>query len=62
MKWLLFTAICFVITPYAFYWADLQRGYDATGSEIFIPLIPFLMYGIVKHIKEMNKRDYQMSK
>jgi hypothetical protein len=34
--------------------ADTQRGYDATGGEIFVPFIPFLVWAIKDSIKEMK--------
>lgn len=49
ISWL-FYGLCFGITPYMFHFADLERGYDATGGEIFIPLLPF----VVQLIKKVN--------
>jgi hypothetical protein len=51
--WCAFTAFCWGITPYAFICADQERGYDATGGEIFIPLIPFILFALVKAFKEI---------
>lgn len=52
--WWIFIGFCLGITPYMFYIADLERGYNATGGEIFIPLIPFLVWAIKDSIKEMK--------
>ena len=41
-KWVGFTAICWALTPLAFRLADLERGYDATGGEALIPLLPII--------------------
>jgi len=55
-----FADSAFGITPYVFELADLERGYNGTGGEIFIPLIPFLVYAIKDSVKEM-KGEYQMT-
>lgn len=52
--WLMFCGFCFGITPYIFQLADLERGYNATGGEIFVPLIPFLVYALKDTIKEFK--------
>jgi hypothetical protein len=44
--WWLFVGFCIGFTPYAFHLAELERGYKAVGGEIFIPLIPLLVWGI----------------
>lgn len=51
--WCAFTAFCWGITPYAYVYADQERGYDATGGEIFVPLIPFIVFVLVKAFKEI---------
>jgi hypothetical protein len=51
----MFCGFCFGITPFIFQIADLERGFNATGGEIFIPLIPFLLYSICKSTKEILK-------
>jgi hypothetical protein len=53
-RWWLFIGLCLGITPYMFRIADTQRGYDATGGEIFVPFIPFLVWAIKDSIKEMK--------
>lgn len=50
--WLIFIGLCIGITPYMFYLADLERGYNATGGEIFIPLLPLLVWAIKDSIKK----------
>jgi hypothetical protein len=40
------------LTPLFFYLADMQRGFDATGGEAFIPLIPFIVWTVIKTLKE----------
>ena len=52
--WWIFIGFCLGITPYIFAIADLERGYNATGGEIFVPLIPFLVWAIKDSIKEMK--------
>lgn len=52
--WWIFIGLCFGITPYIFTIADLERGYNGTGGEIFVPLIPFLVLAIKDSIKEMK--------
>ena len=52
--WWVFVGFCFGITPYMFYIADLKRGYNATGGEIFIPLIPLVLWAMKDSIKEMK--------
>lgn len=49
---LLFTVICWGLTPYIFCLADLERGYDATGGEIFIPLLPVIVWAFIKTMKD----------
>ena len=55
--WSLFTGFCIGITPYCFYYAELQRGYaGAIGGEYFVPLLPIVLYplfnGVMNFIKE----------
>jgi hypothetical protein len=52
--WWIFCGFCFGITPYIFTIADMERGYNATGGEIFIPLIPLLAWAMKDSIKEMK--------
>ena len=52
--WWLFVGFCLGITPYMFYSADLERGYNATGGEVFVPLIPLLVWTMKDSIKEMK--------
>jgi len=51
----MFCGFCFGITPYIFHIADLERGYNATGGEIFIPLIPVLI--ILLSYSNKNQRE-----
>ena len=59
--WWMFCGFCFGITPHIFYLADLERGYNSTGGEIFFPLIPFITLIFLKFIKELLSYD-QMQK
>jgi len=52
--WWVFVGLCIGITPYMFYLADLERGYNATGGEIFIPFIPVMAWMMKNSIKEMK--------
>lgn len=42
--WMLVIGFCIGITPSVFRYADAVRGYDATGGEMFIPVIPIMIY------------------
>ena len=53
--WLLLTTLCIIVSPYIFYLADLERGYDATGGEVSIFLIPFLVWCIDETWSESKK-------
>ena len=53
-KWILLTVIFLLLTPFVFRLADMERGFDATGGEIFFPLIPFLIYAISKTVKDIK--------
>lgn len=52
--WWLFVGFCLGITPYMFRLADVQRGYDATGGEIFIPLLPLLVWMMKDVMKDIR--------
>lgn len=41
--WLVFLGFCIGITPYCFSYAEAFRGYKAIGSEVLVPLFPFLL-------------------
>ena len=50
--WFLLTGFCLGFAPKLFRMADLERGYNATGGEVFIFLIPvlaWLIWGGEKH-------------
>jgi len=53
--WFVFIVVFLALTPLVFYLADLERGFNATGGEIFFPLIPFVIWGIAKTIKDLRK-------
>jgi hypothetical protein len=42
-------------TPYVFYLADLERGYDGIGGEILFPFVPLLVGVIIHEVKDMTK-------
>ena len=52
--WFLLTGFCIGISPTVFQLADLERGYDGTGGEIFIFLIPVLAWLIWGGEKEWS--------
>lgn len=55
LKWLAFAAACWALTPLAFAAADLERGYDSTGGEAILPLLPVLIAVMVMaHRKTIN--------
>lgn len=39
-----------LLVPVALNYADNVRGYDATGSEVLIPLLYILLAGLIKEI------------
>lgn len=47
-----FAIICWSITPFMFYIADIERGYDALGGEAFIPMLPIFAYLISEAIRK----------
>jgi hypothetical protein len=51
LKWFS-CAIWIGFTPAVFALADAERGYDATGGEIFHPFLPLLLWLIAKSIKD----------
>ena len=53
--WFVLIAVFLAFTPLVFYLADLERGFDATGGEIFFPLIPFVIWGIARTVKETTQ-------
>jgi hypothetical protein len=55
LAWLLATGICLALTPAVFSYADAQRGYDATGGEIFFPLLPLFAWAIHRTIADAIK-------
>ena len=38
-----------------FEYADQQRGYEATGGEIFIPVIPLLIWLVIRVTRDLLK-------
>lgn len=52
--WWLFVGFCIGFTPFAFHLAEIERGYKAIGGEIFVPLIPLLVWGIKVSINDMK--------
>ena len=55
-RWVKLTALFWLLTPLIFYIAYLERGYRAIGGEIFFPLIPLLIWLVVKTVKDDLKR------
>jgi len=41
-RWMVLAGICWGLTPILFWLADIERGYDGTGGEAIIPLIPII--------------------
>ena len=48
--------MCWLLTPFIFRLAYMERGYSAIGGEIVFPLIPLLAWIVVKTIKD-SKTD-----
>lgn len=42
LKWIIFFAVFWGLTPLFFQLADTERGYAGTGGEVLIPLIPVI--------------------
>lgn len=59
LAWFIFTIACLVAAPSIFEIADTNRGYDGTGGEIMIfmlPVLAWLAYTTIIDIKEeMNE-------
>ena len=50
-----FTLVCWIMTPLMFIAADIERGYDATGGEVFTPFLPLIAWAIGKAIEDDRK-------
>lgn len=60
LAWIAFFALCWGLTPLMFIWADMERGYDSTGGEALIPMIPviaLIMTLAGRNTKEVCKRE-----
>ena len=57
--WVLLTMLFIVFTPTVFNHAKIQRGYDAIGGEIFFPIMPLVLWVLVKVIKDMLKEMFK---
>lgn len=53
--WTFVIGLSWGITPYMFHLADLERGYDATGGELFTPMLPLLVWMIVNLVREIKE-------
>lgn len=53
VAWLLFTGFCWGITPFCFQYAEMWRGYQAIGGEIFVPLLPLFLYPLFNGVCDM---------
>lgn len=40
--------------PLWFHLADLERGYDATGGELLLMALPYLIWMIVETVREIR--------
>lgn len=38
-----------------FHLADLERGYNAIGGELFVPFIPLMTLAVKESIKDMRE-------
>ena len=52
MLLVILASMCWTATPFMFYFADLERGYDALGGEAFVPVLPFFVWLIEKAIED----------
>ena len=50
-----FTLVCWIMTPLMFIAADIERGYDATGGEVFTPFLPLIAWAIGKTVEDDRK-------
>jgi len=53
--WFIFTVFFILITPLMFNLADLERGYNAIGGELFVPFIPLMTLAVKESIKDMRE-------
>lgn len=53
-KMLKLMIVCILISPAVFHLADMERGYNATGGEIFIFLLPILAKWVMDMVKEIG--------
>lgn len=53
--WSFIIGISWGITPYMFHLADLERGYDATGGELFTPLFPLMVCLLISAVKDVKE-------
>ena len=56
-RWLALIAVFLALTPLVFRLADLERGFQATGGEIFFPLIPLFLWAFVSTIKNSLRKE-----
>lgn len=47
LMWLALFVVCWALTPLAFAAADLERGYDSTGGELLLPILPVIILALV---------------
>jgi len=59
LGWILLVILFIALTPFIFHLAYLERGYRAIGGEIFFPLIPFIIWAIVKTAKRLKIIPFQ---
>ena len=56
-KWFWITAVFWALTPLVFMYARYERGGPGIGGEIFVPMLPLLMWAIAAQIKRDRERD-----
>lgn len=52
--WWFLLGIWLGLTPTVFTYADMSRGYNAIGGEIFYPFIPLVIWLIVETVNDMR--------
>jgi len=53
--WFWLTLVFAALTPSAFVFAYLERGYFAVGGEVLFPFIPLLIWMFVKEVEDREE-------
>ena len=56
--WMLVIGFCIGITPSVFRYADAVRGYDAPGGDMFLPVIPIIIYLAIRSERKEKEDEH----